>query len=151
MPIHRSGIFLIIGCILILLTCSGCFLVPVIDSFREAGMTEGGRQSTLQKALKDYHLALFWGQIGSALQLAVPEEREKLRRRFDALQDRERIVESKVRFVDYQDSAYKANVEVMLKIHNLATNIVGQRLEKEAWVFSLSQGWQIASSEAVVS
>lgn len=136
---------LILTTCILLTSLSGCILVPAVDSARKAGLTKLGRQEALESRLREFHNALFWGRFNSAVAFATPENESVLRNQFRNNQGKRRVVDSKVEYINFDEDAYKADVEMELRYHNLATNIVTPARKFEEWQFSVSDGWRIVA------
>lgn len=125
------------------LTLSGCILAPTLDSIQKAGLTEASRMSLLTIAIRDFHEAMQWGDDGAVLALVSQDGQLAVREQLRGTSKDERVVESKVEEVMFSDSAYKADVEVTTRYYQAPFYIVRDRLEKQNWVFSLTDGWKL--------
>lgn len=133
--------------LLILFVTSGCILVPAIDSFNKLGVAESDRQALLPQTLKKFQEQLYWGQRIEALKYAEEDSREAVAKALRPADEEQRIVESKIRGMDFTDNAYKAEVTIFTKFYKVPYYIVVQRIEKQSWRFSLSDGWKITAME----
>lgn len=124
---------------------SGCVLAPAIDSFRRAGVMEDDRRALLPKRVQRFYEALYWGKPTEALSFVTDEGREQVRR---ALKQRkeERVVESELADVRFQNEAYEAHVEVVIRYYKVPYYVVEERREKQLWKFGLADGWKLATS-----
>ena len=126
---------------------SGCGLIaPIMGSVHSAGFTAGDRKALLPEELKKYNTALYWGSADEALSLVLPEGREAVVAQLRKSREKERLVESKVNFVDYDADGYTAKVEVEYKFYKIPVYIVTERREKQEWKFTLSDGWKLLST-----
>lgn len=134
--------------ILVLISLSGCIMAPVIGTIQEAGLTESGRQGTLNQALKDFNSALFWQNYSQAQTFAAEEFSKDVREQLSHKKNQGRVVESKIEGVQYLEDSYKAEVDVAVRIQNFSTMIVSDQTEKQVWNFSVYDGWKLQSISA---
>ena len=143
-----SAIFVtLVFCVLIVFNTSGCVFAPAISGIQDAGLTESGRKQRLSRDLRDFHNALFWGNLNGALPYIQPESMSELRTVLLDKKKSGRIVDSKIEFVDFSEGAWKASVDVSTRVHDKATNIVKEVAEFETWNFTVQDGWKVESIE----
>ncbi|MCB0321032.1 MAG: hypothetical protein KDD60_08910 [Bdellovibrionales bacterium] len=131
------------------LSFSGCAIfVPVIDSYKSIGVQRSDRERLLNKELVAFNQARFWGPKGNTLQY-VDEKAQEVMIDYLREQKEEKIVESQVDFVTFQEDAYEAKVSARVKFYRVPYYVVEEREESQSWVFSLSDGWKIRSIETV--
>ena len=128
---------------------SGCFLAPAIDSFKKVGVTSNDRRQLFAQRIKLYTEALFFGDKQQALAFATPEGRAELSKQLKAGSEEEKVVESKIDSVEFDESAHTADAEVVVKYFVAPFYIVNKRIEKQNWVFTVMNGWQLSSREVV--
>ncbi len=126
--------------------CSGCILVPFIDSYKSIGVQRGDRERLLQEELVQFNRARFWGEKSQALQFTKPESRKEIQKLLRSQKD-ERIVESEVEFIDFIDEGYEANVSTMVKYYRVPYYVVEDRIENQGWAFTHASGWKLQSIE----
>ena len=61
--------------------------------------------------------------------------------------DKERLVDSKVDYVDFSDDAFSAKVDVTFKFFKVPFYIVTERKEQQTWRFAFGKGWKLAGRE----
>lgn len=137
---------MILVCTLVL---NGCVLVPFIDSYKKMGVSKTDRMALLEEQLKGYHSALADRRGGRALGYIHDEQRDQFRSVLREIQKKERIVDSEVDFVDFDEDAYEATAEVSIRSYQVPYYIVNERFEKETWKFSLASGWKLYSREVI--
>ncbi len=143
--------FLFRSIVLVLLVASlqGCVLAPLIQSYKQIGVSESDRQRLLQDSVNNFQRALYWGQAGEAIALTEDGSQEELRRLIRDSRKSEKIVESKVDFVEYGQDSMDADVEVVVKYYKVPFYVVNERIERQKWNFSYSSGWRYVSREVV--
>ncbi len=134
-----------------LILCSGCILVPMIDSVERSGVNSSGRQALLHETITEFHHALFWGQANEALEYVSPQHADTMRTELRSKRDKERVVESDVELVDFSPDSFNASVEVTERFHDFSTNSVSSRLEIEKWEYSMLDGWKLVSRDRAES
>lgn len=125
----------------------GCFLAPTIDSMRRAGVTPASRRSLLPENLKKFHDALYWGSPNEIMRYVDSEGWPEISKQVADMQDTERVVESKVKNVEFDDGAFEAKVSVTVRSFKVGYYVVTDRIEKQTWSFSMTDGWKIVSRE----
>lgn len=133
------------------LVLPGCFLAPTMDSISRAGLTPGDREALLPERIKKYGDSLYWGNPNQALAFVDPGAKEKI---LDELRSRspdEKIVETKVLIMDFNEDAFVANVDVLIRSYKVPFYIVNERKERQVWNFSFTKGWRLASSDLIIS
>jgi len=135
--------------VLLCYTLSGCFIVPFIQSFKEIGVTAGDRMQILEGDLKKFHYAVTAGRLGKVLRYVQEDSKGSFKEEFRNRRRDEKIVDIKVDFVDFEEGAYAADVEVLVKYYEVPYYIVNERFEQERWTFAVSSGWKIISKEVV--
>lgn len=136
--------------IMLLSALQGCFLAPTIDSVRRAGVTPASRRGLLPENIKKFHDALYWGTPTEIMRYVDEKGREVISKQVSDMQDKERVVESKVKNIEFDDDAYEAEVNVNVRSFKVGYYVVTDRIEKQTWAFSLSDGWKIVSREIKV-
>src|SRR4051812_21600830 len=101
------------------IACTGCFLVPFVDSFNQMGVTKSDRANLLPQTVKKFSEALYWGELGQALAFVDPDHREKLAESMRKSKREERIVASEVESTELDDSARKATVVVKVRSYKV--------------------------------
>ena len=134
---------------LIVLAISSCVLVPVIDSVKKAGLTEGDRQALLGKRVKAFHESLYWGSTDDALLFVEDESKEDVAQKLDGIGDSEKVIETKVKTVNFEDNSFTAKVSLTVRSYKVPYYVVNDRHEKQTWIFSLTDGWKLKSLEVV--
>ncbi|MCB0334416.1 MAG: hypothetical protein KDD55_13005 [Bdellovibrionales bacterium] len=124
-------------------------LAPLIQSYKQIGVSESDRQQLLQDSVKDFQRALYWGQAGEAVALTEEASQEELRKLIRTSRKSEKIVESKVDYVEFGDESMDAEVEVVVKYYKVPFYVVNERTERQKWNFSYSSGWKYVSREIV--
>lgn len=124
---------------------SGCILVPFIDSFKESGVAESDRVRLFDKQIRQYNYALADGRSGRLLAFVEPESKESLRPQFRNLFKDQKIVDTRVDMVDFEEESYVANVDLEIRYFKVPQYVVQSRIEQQQWKFTLGSGWQLVS------
>lgn len=129
---------------------SGCVvLAPLIQSYKETGISEGDRKQLLSQSVKEFNEALFWGRVDTALALADASVHDQLRKEVRKKRKSERLVESNIEYVDFKDGARKADVDVLVRFFKVPVYIVKERIERQRWIFALGSGWKLSGREVI--
>lgn len=123
----------------------GCILVPAIDSVKRLGVTAGDRERLLNQEIKKFQEVLFWGNPQEVMAFASEEAQPSLREYLKQFGHDQRVVESKVKSIDFADDSYSANVEVGIKYYRVPFYMVNERFENQKWKFSMAGGWKLVS------
>lgn len=140
------GVFSLVFALVLL---QGCILAPVIDGFSDLGTTNGDRQALLGKRVKQFNEALYWGIPTRALALATVENRGKLMDQLRSNSESEKIVETKVAFMDFNEDATSADVDVKVKFYRIPYYMVTERTERQKWEFFARSGWLLSARDLV--
>ena len=124
---------------------SGCLLVPLVDGVKKIGVTKSDRMALLPEQVENFNQAMYWGRSDQALTYAVPESRTELVKSMrEAAKYQERIVETKVDHIEFNDDGFEATVDVTVKAFRVPVYVVNDSSKQQRWVFSLTEGWQLA-------
>ena len=140
---RRINIFLIAMAAGIAVGASGCVLVPFIQAFKEVGATEGDRMALLNERVKKFNAAVVWGNRAEAVSYVADESQLKLSPQFKDASEEERVFDSKVTNVTWEDSARAATVEVKTKFYKIPVYVVTTRVEEQKWKFETGVGWKL--------
>ncbi|NLF25506.1 MAG: hypothetical protein GX589_07600 [Deltaproteobacteria bacterium] len=129
------------------LALGGCqLMVPVIDGFKKAGLTEGDRKNLLKPEVQGFQTAMSSGELDHAIQYLKPEAVELRQALIDEMRrtkHKEKVVDSRIDFMIFSEDAHRAEVEVLVKYFEIPYYVVNQRIEKGVWEFELSGGWKL--------
>lgn len=129
---------------------SGCAAVaPFVQTYNEIGVSSGDRQALLDGAVKDFNSALYWGNMSQAVALSTEQGQPSLKQEMRRRKKEERVVESQVELVDFDESSHNADVEVLVKFYKVPFYVVNERIERQKWTFELGSGWKFVSLETV--
>jgi hypothetical protein len=129
----------------LLLACSGCILVPILDSVNRSGITRQQRVDQLPPAVKGFQDALFWGDQQRALAMVPPESQSVVSAIIQKLPEDERVVDAKMLSADYGEDAYDAQVLVRLRSFSPSSLVIVERKQQQSWRFDLGGGWQVVN------
>lgn len=136
--------------IAVLFLSSCMILAPIISSFKDTGATQGDREMLFQKAIKEFHSLEATRNPEQAAVFAKSENKMAMANNFRDKSHTERIVESTIGLLEFQDEARKALVTVNKKYFRVPQYMVKERREKETWEFvSALEGWRISSIELI--
>lgn len=122
---------------------SGCVaLAPVMQTYSQIGVSEGDRMRLLDTSLSEFSNAVYWGNANKALTFASDQAKEDLKNHIRQASKQEKVVETEVEFVDYDDDVYAAEVDVLVKYYKVPQYVVKERRERQFWQFSVASGWE---------
>ncbi len=122
-------------------------LAPVMETYRQMGVSEADRMQLLEQRVREFHDSIYWGRPHTALQLSDESARPDLRRRVRDRRRKEKLVDSKVDFVEFDDDAYEAKVDVLIRFYRVPNYVVKERVETQDWRFSTVSGWMYFGTE----
>lgn len=140
---RRVHVFLVAMALGIALGTSGCVLVPFIQAFKDVGVTEGDRMALLNERVKKFNAAVVWGNRAEAVSYVADASQLKLSPQFKDSSEEERVFDSKVSNVTWEDSARAATVEVKTKFYKIPVYVVTTRVEEQKWEFEAGDGWKL--------
>lgn len=140
---RRVNVFLVATAFGIAVGTSGCVLVPFIQAFKEVGATEGDRMALLNERVKKFNAAVVWGNRAEAVSYVADSSQLKLAPQFKDSSEEERVFDSKVSNVTWEDSARAATVEVKTKFYKIPVYVVTTRVEEQKWEFQAGAGWKL--------
>ena len=103
------GLVAALSCALVV-SASGCILVPFVQAFKEVGATEGDRMALLPEQIKKFNAAVVFGNRMEAMNYVSTDSQGKVGAELKDNTEEERIVDSKVNNVVWADSARQATV-----------------------------------------
>ena len=127
----------------VLFLFSGCFVPHLIAGVQDTGLTVNSRRSLLPKEVKEFQEAVYYNNVMKALTKVADEMKESVKGDLMSRKERERIVEYKVEFSDFDESAYRAKVDVAVKYFEIPRYVVQTRIEKEDWHYITPGGWKL--------
>ena len=130
---------------------TSCIFVPAIDSIKKAGITENDRKQLLAVEVKKFHDAINWSNPHEAMSYVDAQSLDTLGPRLRESAENEKIFETKVKNIVFEDDAYAASVEVSTRLYKVPVYVVHDRLENEKWRFSLSDGWKILEKTEIAA
>jgi hypothetical protein len=136
------GWLAVLSCALVM-SASGCVLVPFVQAFKEVGATEGDRMALLPEQIKKFNSAVVFGNRMEAMHYVSADSQEKVASELKDNAEEERIVDSKVNNVVWADSARQATVEIKVKYFKVPVYVVNTRVEEQRWAFSVGEGWKL--------
>lgn len=141
----------VIGCLFLTTTFSGCLLVPFIEGASKMGATKADREELLVSAVKKFQDAIYWGDTSKAMSFSLPESKDDIYRKISDLPKTAKLVESKISYSNFDESSYNADVKLITKSYDTSTLIIKELVEDQKWVFSYSDGWKISSITKIPS
>lgn len=129
---------------------SGCVLTPLIQGYKDLGVTESDRMRLLPLNMKKFQDALYWGDPTEALMYVTDDSKLSMEPELNKLRKKTmRIVDSRVDSVDWASGAREATVKVALQYFAVPVYIVKERTDEQHWVFETDGGWKIKSTKTV--
>ena len=139
--------FFLAAVLLISLCLSGCLiLAPFIQAWKNVGATADDRRALLNQQMKKFGDALYWGK-GEAALFVDRSADASVRKGLTIDRDEIRVVETKLKNVEYSDDTYTAEVEFLIRFYRIPFYIVTDSKEKQIWKFHLGDNWFLAERE----
>lgn len=136
------GLVAALSCALVV-SASGCILVPFVQAFKEVGATEGDRMALLPEQIKKFNAAVVFGNRMEAMNYVSTDSQGKVGAELKDNTEEERIVDSKVNNVVWADNARQATVEMKVKYFKVPVYVVNTRVEEQRWAFNVGEGWKL--------
>ena len=136
------GLVAALSCALVV-SASGCILVPFVQAFKEVGATEGDRMALLPEQIKKFNAAVVFGNRMEAMSCVSTDSQGKVGSELKDNTEEERIVDSKVNNVVWADNARQATVEMKVKYFKVPVYVVNTRVEEQRWAFNVGEGWKL--------
>ena len=121
--------------IFVIFVCTGCPLVPFIDSFKKMGATEVDRKNMLKKTVDSFHNKVLAGEFMHISDFILPESKDEVILGLRKNRKTEKIVETNIDLIDFDEDAKNAEVEVIVRYYKIPYFIVLDRIEKQEWTF----------------
>lgn len=106
------------------------------------GASEDDRKALLGPQVKKFGEALYWGK-GEAILFVDPAASADIKKTLTTQREDMRVVETKMRSVDFEDGARTAKVELLVKYYRIPFYIVTDSLEKQVWKFEVGGTWRL--------
>ena len=136
--------------LLLLSTLSGCVIfAPFIQAWRNVGASESDRIALLGQQIKRFGEALYWGK-GEAALFVDKEATEDVRKGLNIDREDLRVVETKIKNIEYEQEAYLANVEFVVRYYRVPYYVVSTAKETHVWKFRLGDNWKLLKRETSV-
>lgn len=133
----------LLALLLSLLSVNACVLLPVIEAVKKSGATESDRMALLSQDIKQFTDYLSWADKVGASQFVADEARAEIMKQYSDIGQSERIIESQLNDVRWEDSAHVAKVALRVKYFKVPFYVVNIRTENQEWVFAMSTGWKL--------
>ena len=131
----------------VIASLGGCvILAPFIQAWKNVGATPGDRMALLGQRLKRFGEALYWGK-GEAVLYIDSEASSDVRKSLTMQREDIRVVESKVKNIEYENDTFTANVEFQVKFYRIPFYIVTDTIEKQVWKFHIGDNWYLQERE----
>lgn len=128
------------------LVSSCVILAPIINTFKETGAMQADREMLLHKAVKKFHQLQATRTPEQSATFAKDEIKAEMANQLRAQGKRERIIESMISTLEFQEESHKATLVMNVKYYRVMQSVVKERLVEEKWEFvSTAQGWKVAS------
>lgn len=126
---------------------SGCIiLAPFIQAWKNVGATEADRMALLTQRLKHFGEALYWNRGEAALYVDKEADAE-VRKTLTMERENIRIVESRVKNIEYSKDVFTADVEFLVRYYRIPFYIVTDTTEKQVWKFHVGDHWYLQKRE----
>lgn len=138
----------VIAIMLVLLSTSGCALLPLVSGYKEIGFSRGDREVLLNKEVQKFQQALYWGDMQSALSFTTPEARAHIRRSMaEDKKNKVRVVGSEIDDLHLDEDGYDAAIAVRVKRYRAPFYVVNEETFLEDWTFTTASGWKLSGRE----
>lgn len=126
---------------------SGCIvLAPFIQAWKNVGATADDRRALLGQQVKKFGEALYWGK-GDAVLFVDRDADSQVRKGLSIDRDDIRIVETKLKNVEYSEDTYTAEIEFLIRFYRIPFYVVTDSKEKQVWKFRLGDNWWLVNRE----
>lgn len=141
----------VVASALVLVSCSGCVLVPFVQAFKESGLTEGDRMELLPPQVKRFSDARVFGNKTEALSLVSDDARAEIANQLQDSKEPERIVKSQIDAIEWSNDAFNAKVVLKVESFKMSELVVKTTTEEQKWEFSAGSGWRLIERQKVAS
>jgi hypothetical protein len=136
--------------VVFLVSLTGCIFSPLIQGYKDLGVSESDRMQLLPLNMKKFQDALYWGDPTEALNYVVDDSKMTMQPELNKLRKKTmRIVDSRVDSVDWASEAREATVKVAMQYYAVPVYIVKERTDEQHWVFEATGGWKIKSTKTI--
>ena len=137
------GLFIFMITILL----SGCVvLAPFIQAWKNVGASEADRIVLFNQRIKRFGEALYWSKGEAALYVDSDAD-ASVRKNLTMTRENIRVVESRIKDVTYEDNAFTAQVEFVVRYYRIPYYIVLDETEKQVWKFHIGDNWYLLKRE----
>lgn len=144
----RTGLLLKLAILVTTISLGGCIvLAPFIQAWKNVGATPEDRRALLGLQVKKFGDALYWGK-GEAAMYVDRDADIQVKKELNIDRDELRIVETKLKSVEYSEDTYTADIEFVVKFYRIPYYIVTSSPEKQTWKFRLGDNWYLLKREA---
>ena len=135
--------FLLLAIGFFILFSSSCSMIGG-DGIQAVVADRSAKVEQLDKRIKDFHAALYWGLSGVATGFVVPDKRSNYARTYSKRKKKEKVVDIEVDHVELVASGKNAVVSVTVRYFSSPSYVVHSREEEQNWVFErFDGGWFI--------
>lgn len=121
---------------------NSCALVPFINSYKQMGVTANDRKALLQEHTRKFNKAYSSNQFTLASQYVADEYRQDFLNDLRNRKRKEKLVDSKVDFIDINEDARECTIDVVTRYYQVPFYVVKDRLYQQKWKFS-SGSWKL--------
>ena len=143
MNVSKRAISKIAVFALLISVLSGCLLAPTIESVKKAGFTEGDREAIFATDLQSMIDDMRWGKANLVIDRVQADVQPTLAPKIRAFLRKKKIVDLTIDNVVWQDDAYSATVDLVVKSYDPAVSIIDESPMHMEWIFSLVDGWKL--------
>ena len=120
--------------LILLLSLQGCVLVPFFTAYNEAGLTPETRKGKFPKQVRLFNNNLgMSGSAGLIAQFIAPESRRSIIPRL--CHPDKKIVDAKVTYVEFNEEATEADVDLTFKGYQVPYYVVKETVEHTKWKY----------------
>lgn len=121
---------------------SSCALVPFINSYKKMGVTVNDRKALLEEHARKFNKAYASNRFTVASRYVADEYRRNFMSDLRNRKRKEKLVDSKVDFIDISEDARECTIDVVMRYYKVPYYVVHDRLYQQKWKFE-SGAWKL--------
>lgn len=113
------------------------------DSIETMIASERGMRQQLSQRVRDFHRAVYWGDVNRASSFVLPEQRNEFVKSSKSLRESLHLVSLDVDSLELlEDDENRAAVELTTRYYRSPNYVIQTRTDKEKWIYlRYSGGW----------
>lgn len=118
---------------ILFLSFQGCILVPFFNAYNEAGLTPETRKGKFPKQLRLFTNNLAMSSSINLAKFIHPQNRREVMAKLN--QPDRKIVDVQVNYVDFNEDATEANVDLTIKGYKVPFYVVKETVQHSKWKY----------------